>query len=49
MGCLAIPGESIAQGLASEVIIQGQVLDSLIFADRIPLRNGSCVTGEIWH
>jgi cytoskeletal protein CcmA (bactofilin family) len=35
--------------VTSEFIVEGQVLDSLIFADRVVLRDGSYVTGEIWH
>lgn len=72
MGCLALPGEAIIQGLlegeikadgvlvsrrgtisgtviATAVTIEGEALDALIFADKVILRDGSTVTGEIWH
>jgi cytoskeletal protein CcmA (bactofilin family) len=35
--------------VTTEFIVEGQVLDSLIFADRVVLRDGAYVTGEIWH
>jgi cytoskeletal protein CcmA (bactofilin family) len=35
--------------VASEFIVEGQVVDGLIFADRVVLREGAYVTGEIWH
>ncbi|MBY0226273.1 MAG: polymer-forming cytoskeletal protein [Hyphomicrobium sp.] len=35
--------------VASEVIVEGDAVDALIFADRIVLRDGAHVTGEIWH
>lgn len=35
--------------VASEVIVEGDAVDALIFADRIVLRDGAQVTGEIWH
>ena len=35
--------------VASDVIIEGDAVDALIFADRIVLRDGAHVTGEIWH
>lgn len=35
--------------VATEVIVEGDAVDALIFADRIVLRDGAHVTGEIWH
>jgi cytoskeletal protein CcmA (bactofilin family) len=35
--------------IAAEVIVEVEAEDVLILADRIVLRNGSYVTGEIWH
>jgi cytoskeletal protein CcmA (bactofilin family) len=35
--------------IATEVTIEGEVLDALIFADKVILRDGSTVTREIWH
>jgi cytoskeletal protein CcmA (bactofilin family) len=35
--------------IAAEVVIEGEAEDILILADKIVLRNGSYVTGEIWH
>ena len=35
--------------IASEVTIDGEADDILIFAAKIMLRDGSYVTGEIWH
>jgi cytoskeletal protein CcmA (bactofilin family) len=35
--------------VATEVIVEGDAIDALIFADRIVLRDGAHVTGEIWH
>jgi cytoskeletal protein CcmA (bactofilin family) len=35
--------------VATEVIVEGDAAYVLIFADRIVLRDGAHVTGEIWH
>ena len=35
--------------VASEIIVEGNAIDALMFADRIVLRHGAHVTGEIWH
>lgn len=35
--------------VASEVVVEGDAVDALIFADRIVLRDDAHVTGEIWH
>jgi cytoskeletal protein CcmA (bactofilin family) len=35
--------------VATEVIVEGDAVDALIFADRIVLRHGAHVTGEILH
>jgi cytoskeletal protein CcmA (bactofilin family) len=35
--------------VATELIVEGQVIDCLVFADRVVLREGAYVTGEIWH
>jgi cytoskeletal protein CcmA (bactofilin family) len=35
--------------VASEVVIDGEAEDILAFAGKIVLRDGSYVTGEIWH
>ncbi len=35
--------------VASEVVIDGEARDAIIYADRIVLRRGSTVTGEIYH
>lgn len=35
--------------VATEVIVEGDAVDALIYADRIVLRDGAHVTGEIWH
>jgi cytoskeletal protein CcmA (bactofilin family) len=42
-------GKVVGTVVAAEVIIEGAAVDALIFGDRIVLRNGSQVTGEIWH
>jgi cytoskeletal protein CcmA (bactofilin family) len=50
MGILVTAGGTITGTVvASEFIVEGQVVDSLIFADRVVLRAGAHVTGEIWH
>lgn len=35
--------------VAREVIVEGEAEDVVILADKIVLRDGSYVTGEIWH
>jgi cytoskeletal protein CcmA (bactofilin family) len=42
-------GKVVGTVVASEVIGEGEEVDALIFGDRIVLRDGSHVTGEIWH
>jgi cytoskeletal protein CcmA (bactofilin family) len=42
-------GTVVGTVVAAEVIVEGAAVDALIFGDRIVLRDGSQVTGEIWH
>jgi cytoskeletal protein CcmA (bactofilin family) len=42
-------GTVVGTVVAAEVIVDGAAVDALIFGDRIVLRAGSQVTGEIWH
>jgi cytoskeletal protein CcmA (bactofilin family) len=46
---IAQPAKVSGTLVASEVIIDGEADDILIFAAKIVLRDGSYVTGEIWH
>jgi len=47
---LIVSGGSVSGTIvASEVIVEGDASDALIYADRIVLRDGAHVTGEIWH
>jgi cytoskeletal protein CcmA (bactofilin family) len=49
-GVLVSRGGTISGTLiATEVTIEGEDLDAVIFADKVILRDGSTVTGEIWH
>jgi cytoskeletal protein CcmA (bactofilin family) len=50
MGILVTPSGLISGTVvATELIVEGQVIDCLVFADRVVLREGAYVTGEIWH
>lgn len=46
---IATGGTVLGTVVAAEVIVEGEAIDALIFGDRIVLRDGSYVTGEIWH
>ncbi|MBY0224652.1 MAG: polymer-forming cytoskeletal protein [Hyphomicrobium sp.] len=46
---IALGGSVSGTIVATEVIVEGDAVDALIFADRIVLRAGAHVTGEIWH
>ncbi|MBY0226201.1 MAG: polymer-forming cytoskeletal protein [Hyphomicrobium sp.] len=46
---IATGGTVVGTVVAAEVIVEGEAIDALIFGDRIVLRDGSHVTGEIWH
>ena len=46
---IATGGTVVGTVVAAEVIVEGEAIDALISGDRIVLRDGSHVTGEIWH
>ncbi|OYW54242.1 MAG: hypothetical protein B7Y80_12915 [Hyphomicrobium sp. 32-62-53] len=46
---VSVGGSITGTVVTNELIVEGVISDSLIYADRIVLRRGSVVTGEIWH